>query len=99
MLEKMHGTSFDWLSWTGCGLLELEINNRKEIIINNIPIIKKYAIGYCPAEQLICRPKINEIAVMFLKEDKYFWTHFTKKEFLIVFNFFVTPQISQTPWT
>jgi len=28
----------------------------------------------------------NEIAVMFLKDDMYFWTHITPKEFELLYN-------------
>lgn len=86
MLEKMHGTSFDWLSWRGEGVIRLGVIQREEIIISNAKIIKKYAIGYCLGEEVICRPKTNTIAVMFLKDNELFWTHLTKKEFNIIFQ-------------
>lgn len=86
MLEKMHGTSFDWLSWRGEGVIRLGVIQREKIILANSHIIKKYAIGYCPAEEIICRPKHNCMAVMFLKEDDLFWTHLTNKEFNELFT-------------
>lgn len=86
MLEKMHGTSFDWITWRGEGVIRLGVVQREAIILANSNIIKKYAIGYCPAEEIICRPKIDCVAVMFLKDNDMFWTHLTNKEFYIIFN-------------
>lgn len=86
MLEKMHGTSFDWLTWRGEGVIRLGVIQREAIILTNSNIIKKHAIGYCKGEDIICRPKPNTIAVMFLKDDDLFWTHLTNKEFNIIFK-------------
>ena len=65
----------------GGGLTNLGLANRFEIFKSNINIIKKYTIGYCEGGEIMCRPKPNEVAVMFLKDGNYFWTHITKKEF------------------
>lgn len=86
MIEHLHGTTFDWLSWQGGTLFKLGLAPRKQIIISNSEIIKKYAIGYCAGEELLCRPKPDTIAVMFLKDDEYFWTHLLKEEFEIIFK-------------
>lgn len=86
MLEKMHGTSFDWLLWRGEGVIRLGVVQREAIILANADIIKKYAIGYCDGEELICRPKKNCMGIMFLKDNDYFWTHLTNKEFNIIFK-------------
>lgn len=84
MLERMHGTSFDWLTWSGGGLTNLGLANRYEIVKSNIYILKRYAVGYIEGEYCLCRPKKDEVAVMFLKDDRFFWTHITKKEFLLL---------------
>jgi len=85
MLPKMHGTSFDWLSWRGEGIIRLGVTQREAIIISNANIIKKYAIGFCNGEEIVCRPKKDCKAVMFLKDNEEFWTHLTNKEFDIIF--------------
>jgi hypothetical protein len=48
-------------------------------------IFRKYAIGYCNAENLICRPKIDNKAVMFCKDGENSWFHLTNKEFEEIF--------------
>jgi hypothetical protein len=81
MLERLHGTSFDWLTWSGGGLTNLGLANRFEIIKSNANLIRKHAVGWIEGEYCICRPKIGEIAVMFIKDERIFWTHITKQEF------------------
>ena len=85
-IQHLHGTTFDFLSWQGGTLIRLGLKNREEIILNNKEIILKYAIGYCEGDKLQCRPKLNTYAVMFLKDNDFFWTHLTKKEFEIIFK-------------
>ena len=85
MIERMHGTSFDWLLWSAGAIIDLGIACRFDDIIQKQRIIKQYAIGYCEGDKTICRPKQNTFAVMFLKDGKQFWTHLTKREFEIVF--------------
>lgn len=84
MLERMHGTSFDFLTWSGGGLTNLGLPNRYDIIKSNIHILKKYAVGYCLGDELLCRPKKDEVGVMFLKDDRYFWTHMIPEEFKLL---------------
>lgn len=86
MLERLNSSLFDWLSWRNGTILELlNIEQRECSIISNAPRLRKYAVGWCPAEQLPCRPKLNRVAVMFVIGDRHFWTHFTYKEFDAVF--------------
>ena len=86
-IEHYNEQSFDWLSWRNGSLINtLRIPHRTEIIILNKTIIRKYAIGYCKADNIPCRPKSNHIAVMFNTGEVYnWWTHLTKKEFELCF--------------
>jgi len=47
--------------------------------------LKEVAEGYCRAESLMCRPKVDNIAVMYFAEDKYFWFHMRNNEFYNIF--------------
>ena len=49
-------------------------------------VLQKYAVGYLEGEKLFCRPKINEVAVMFLIDDLFGWTHLRNREFEEIFN-------------
>ena len=80
MLERMHETSFNFENWNAGSLSLLNIPMRENCILNNLEIIKRYSIGFLEGDMTMCRPKPNTIAIMFLKDGIYFWTHFTIKE-------------------
>jgi hypothetical protein len=54
--------------------------------MENKHIIRQYAVGWCCGEELLCRPKCGEIAIMFLKDDVFFWFHLRKNEFEEIFG-------------
>jgi len=60
--------------------------NVKEFILAKKVVLKKYAIGYCNARSLLCRPKNNSYAVMFQKGSLQFWTHLMPEEFKQIFE-------------
>jgi len=82
MISKINSSLFEWTIWRsgspldlfGCQLREYNLNKMKSIF-------SKYAIGYCDGENLSCRPKKNHKAVMFFKDETYYWFHFTNEEF------------------
>lgn len=87
MFEQLDATQFDWVLWRSGNMLDvLGIRNRYNDILLNRKLILKHAIGYCKGENLICRPKNNHFAVMFLVNEIMFWTHFTEKEFNAIFT-------------
>ena len=46
---------------------------------------KKNLLGYCFAEKLSCRPKENEVALMYEMNGKKFWFHIRNNEFIELF--------------
>jgi hypothetical protein len=48
-------------------------------------------VRFCVEEELLCRPKPDTVAVMFLKDDDFFWTRLTKREFYLIFGKEVAP--------
>jgi len=87
MLPILPSDSFDWIRWRECDVLELfGCFCRSSDLYNKKLLIRKYAIGYISAEKLICRPKINHKAVMFLNDDKFSWCHLTNIEFENIFK-------------
>ena len=86
-IEHLNEQSFDWLTWRNGNILKVfRIAHREPCIIFNKRIIRKYAIGYCKADNIPCRPKHGYIAVMFNTGELYnWWTHLTTKEFYICF--------------
>ena len=85
MIEKLPIDSFDWLRWRRGNPVEIfGIQIRQD----SLPIVKirKYAVGYGDAERLLCRPKVNHKAVMFLVNNEYSWFHLRNEEFYKCFN-------------
>ena len=81
----MFPDSFDWTTWRSGTLVDIGVTYKYNDIIASRDIIRKHAVGYCPGHELICRPKGDCTAVMFLFEDKFFWTHLTNREFTVIF--------------
>jgi len=79
---------FTWSRWRSGSLADFDIPTKFEFITSTIGkmILREHAVGWCKADNLICRPKPNEMAVMFFKDGYHFWTHLRYKEFEEVFN-------------
>jgi hypothetical protein len=87
-IPKLSVDDFDWSTWRrGILVWELIGNCCKQNIFDSKEILKKYAIGYRLSEELACRSCYDEVAVMFIINDVFCWTHFRKKEFEHVFIF------------
>ena len=87
-LPKLYPDSFDWSRWRlGIAIWrELGISCRYYDIIEQGEVLRKFAIGYLPGHKLICRPILNEVAVMFIIDDDFCWTHLRKEEFYNLFK-------------
>lgn len=87
IIPELPVDSFDWLRWRTCDIwTKLKIPWRKTFIFNNCKDIRELVIGYLSGEQLLCRPKENTVAVMFLYNDEFSWCHMRKEEFDFIFG-------------
>ena len=88
IIPRLGIDSFDWSAWrSGAHIwLKLGIHPRLYSIMEEREKLRRYAVGYIPAEKPICRPTIGEIAVMFLIDGIFGWTHLRKEEFEYVFR-------------
>lgn len=85
-LPRMDSSLFDWQSWRiGSSFEELfgEKLRWSNIISKEVfrEKIRTAAIGWCPGEQLPCRPKENCNAVMFNLPEGTGWVHLRRDEF------------------
>ena len=81
-MERLESSLFDWLTWRAGSIEEvLKIPQREECLVDKAEVLRQHAIGWCPAELLLCRPKTDCVAVMFWVKERAFWTHLTKQEF------------------
>lgn len=87
-LKKLDASLFTWSNWKAGSIHDLGLQCRYFSItsLRGKEILKKYAIGFCKGENLLCRPKKNEIALMCFFEKEHFWFHLRKKEFTEVFR-------------
>ena len=87
-LPWMNPENFNWLTWHGASLRDLGIASRWIDITSeeNIRTLKEHAVGWCLAEEIPCRPKENQVAVMFQQGENCFWLHMWKNEFYEVFK-------------
>ena len=87
MIPRINPNNFTWQIWRGGTLKDVGVTcNRATFIVEKKVALKKYALGYCNAQSLVCRPKSSSMAVMFQNESSLFWTHITIEEFNKVFR-------------
>jgi len=88
IFSRLNPACFDWLHWCAGSIKEFDIPCRYITITKNPgrKILQEHAIGYCKSELAPCRPKKNEIAVMFFNDGRHFWFHLRKNEFDEVFG-------------
>ena len=87
-LDYLSAELFTWSRWRSGSISDFKIPCRSEYITSPIGkrILREHAVGYCDASNLLCRPKPDQMAVMFFKDGYHFWNHLTKKEFNRVFD-------------
>ncbi len=88
-LISLDSSLFTFSLWRAGSIHDLNIPCRYLTIISweGKRILRQYAVGYCEAERIPCRPKEGQIALMcFTERDSHFWFHLRKKEFDEVFN-------------
>ena len=82
MFDELDSSLFDWVTWrAGNPWDDFRIPCRTLALIANADILRRYAVGWCSGERLLCRPKAKHTAVMFFYSDRYFWFHLRKEEF------------------
>lgn len=87
MPPQINPLLFDWIIWRNGSPLDIFGLPLRNYTIHRIkPLINRYSIGYCNGEELVCRPKIGHKAVMFYKDEEYYWFHMTNEEFEKVFD-------------
>ena len=86
-LPKIDSTNFTWDKWRAGSIKEFNIPCRFKSLTSKISkrILQEYAVGWAWGENLMCRPKENEVAIMFYRNDEYFWFHLRANEFYEIF--------------
>jgi hypothetical protein len=72
---------FTWNLWRGGGFRDLfGIPHRTRDIVLNAPRIAQHVIGWAPAKNLLCRPKVSGYAIMLELDGQLAWCHVTVEE-------------------
>lgn len=86
-IPKLDSSLFVWEKWSAgsvhdFGIEHFRYNNLNEYKDKLLKNLK----GYCFGEELLCRPKENEVALMYEKENGIlFWFHIRNSEFFEIF--------------
>lgn len=82
-MKKLDSTHFTWSKWRAGSIHDLGVPCRYFAITTEPgkSILQKHIVGYCPGEELMCRPKLDHTALMCFKDGEHFWFHIRNKEF------------------
>ena len=86
-MERLDPLLFSWGRWRrGCPLDVLGLECRSDALLSRRgrAILRGKALGWCPGDQLVCRPKPGTVAVMFWIGDGHWWFHMMLDEFRAV---------------
>jgi hypothetical protein len=89
-IPHLDSSLYDWLKWRAGSFAEMMgFPCRYDSITSPAGkrALREVAMGWCRSEELPCRPKEEQIAIMCFRErDDHFWFHITKREFIEVFG-------------
>lgn len=76
-------TLFTFDRWLAGSIKDLGVPCREKWILSGYGrgILTKAIIGWCHGERLVCRPKVDHVAVMIEKGYERFWFHLRRNEF------------------
>jgi hypothetical protein len=81
-LPRLESSLFDWLAWRSGSPLEVfGFSGRGGDLLRRARFLRPFAIGWCEAERVPCRPKRGCVAVMFQVAGRQFWFHLSASEF------------------
>lgn len=86
IVPRLDSTLFTFDRWQAGSVHDFMIDHfRFDNLDKHKEKLKQNLVGFCFAEELVCRPKPNEVALMYEFEDKRFWFHIRNSEFIELF--------------
>ena len=81
-------TLFTFDRWLAGSIKDLGVPCREKWILSGYGrrILLKAIDGWCPAESLPCRPKVDHVAVMVDLNGDSFWFHLRRSEFMQLYE-------------
>jgi len=84
-IPELESSLFDWLTWRSGYPFEAFHIHAQHLV--EWPIqVRESAIGWCPAEQVPCRPAGGLVALMCDVGNGPFWFHIKDSEFMKIFG-------------
>lgn len=85
--ERLNGNVLDWQAWRHGTPSDIGLQCRYYSLCSEEGkrIIREKCIGWCPGEETLARPKINETAIAFSNNGDPFWFHIRNNEFKEIF--------------
>ena len=83
-LDQCEFTAFRWRGGNPRSLFGISLHSGE--LLKSGARLREYAVGYCKAERLSCRPKPDHMAVMFYIGGRYAWFHLFNPEFDRIFK-------------
>ncbi len=77
---------FDWSRWRAGSIHEFVPRCRRALLMAVRDQLREAAVGWAPADDLLCRPKSGQVGVMFFKNGRHFWCHLRRTEVEELFN-------------
>ncbi len=90
IIPKISSSQFYWNRWRAGSSKSFGIPTRKKDLTLplSIRILRTHGVGWCHSEDLPCRAKKGQFAVMCFdpKTDEHFWFHLRNDEFLTIYE-------------
>ena len=87
MIERLDSSLFDWQTWRAGNPVDVfGVPCRSSDLIAAGERLRAAAVGYCPGDQTPCRPKADQVAVMFFAVGRHFWFHLRAVEAQRIFG-------------
>jgi len=86
-LPRLDPGLFDWQAWRAGNPAEVfGLFCRSEALIAGAQMLRRAAVGWCPGDDLLCRPKSDSLAIMFVLDERNFWFHLRVGEARAIFD-------------
>lgn len=88
-IQSLDSSLFDWLKWRHRSVHEIfDQPFRLKYITSEYGkmCFRRYAVGWCRGEELMCRPKEDHVGLMCFMNDEHFWFHLRNAEFDAIFG-------------
>lgn len=85
-MREMPSEYFDWSTWRAGSVHEFVMLCWEPHLLAAADTLRRYAVGWSRGDDLLCRPKGGQTAIMCFKDGRHFWFHLRNREFEEIFR-------------